>query len=165
MFPIVAVWFKFRPATILSLFCLLFRACRIKIHSGPSPTFLPPPSTTLHPCHIFVVFPFSPPRFSTLVSIHRRDEKKKKNVINWSNDFTPVRSFLLLLLLFFFCLIFYSPEGETYLLGDFFLQFKLLRFGRLFVKGFFHFSYWMIFSLLFFFFVRFCFEDKLWRFY
>lgn len=151
MFPIVAVWFKFRPATILSLFCLLFRACRIKIHSGPSPTFLPPPSTTLHPCHIFVVFPFSPPRFSTLVSIHRRDEKKK-SVINWSNDFTPVRSFLLLLLLFFFCLIFYSPEGETYLLGDFFLQFKLLRFGRLFVKGFFHFSYWMIFSLLFFFF-------------
>lgn len=163
MFPIVAVWFKFRPATILSLFCLLFRACRIKIHSGPSPTFLPPPSTTLHPCHIFVVFPFSPPRFSTLVSIHRRDEKK--NVINWSNDFTPARSFLLLLLLFFFGLIFYSPEGETYLLGDFFLQFKLLRFGRLFVKGFFHFSYWMIFSLLFFFFVRFCFEDKLWRFY
>lgn len=164
MFPIVAVWFKFRPATILSLFCLLFRACRIKIHSGPSPTFLPPPSTTLHPCHIFVVFPFSPPRFSTLVSIHRRDEKKKKRD-KLVERFHAGSFFFIIIIIVFFCLIFYSPEGETYLLGDFFLQFKLLRFGRLFVKGFFHFSYWMIFSLLFFFFVRFCFEDKLWRFY
>lgn len=92
---------------------------------------------------------FAPSFFNASLDTPAGRKKKRDKLVE---RFHVGSFFFIIIIIVFFGLIFYSPEGETYLLGDFFLQFKLLRFGRLFVKGFFHFSYWMIFSLLFFFF-------------
>lgn len=64
-------------------FCLLFRACRIKIHSGPARCFTPR--------RFFVIFFISIDSFFT-DSFHRW-WKIKKNVINWPNVFTLIFSF------------------------------------------------------------------------